>query len=827
MGLTRYGRKADRSFSNTARPKAAAKNRFLAPLCFARNDMSSRAERTICFSLRQAKNLAVHSTESVRWPPVVALACGLGWILTGNARTASAWSTKAGPGSVSVVTAERADEVQRFAAAELVRYLRQVTGEDVDTNHLDAKHKIYLGTLPGSLTVANTQQLRADVQSLQEDGFVARSSGADIIILGKGSRGDLYGCYAFLERLGVRWFFPGVRYEFVPQRSLNWSASLDLKESPAFRDRILFYWPNNYSRTEEWIDFAAKARLNRIAFHYTWPARDWYINQRSTLQPECKKRGMMIEVGGHFLSSLLPRTLFPTHSDWFRMNDQGRRTPDFNFNPFSAEALEALGASVVHYLGQMPEASLYHVWPDDIEGGGWSSEPGRQEYTASDQSLLVANSLVERLRRDLPEANLAFLAYHDTVFPPCVVKPRPGIIFFYAPRERCYAHALNDAQCALNRQYSQALEQALPAFGSPNAEVFEYYVDQILYENLNNPPLPEVLSEDARYYHKLGIPGLGALMTNTSEFVTPALNMYLYPKALWNPDVNLRSSVTEYAELYFGDAGLDAYFVELEGGLQDVLKICDYVHPGDAWDAPRVDRESDEALSHHVANIERGLTGSLAQAAMLLLAATGKARNQEYRDRIEREKLALDFTLLQARLYYHLLKGEYLFRLSRRQSHPEAELGCATESVLARYTWRKVKELVVLSGLKGQPLIPSPDVLEHRVDDFVKEQKASPSSLGGVNPMGFSVDPLEEQLMRGMTGYTVAGSTGSTVVIWTDLAESAHTLRPGASGLVWKDEFGQPLSAGDFNLFRAPIVVEAAGMSADKLFNALAQSQLR
>jgi hypothetical protein len=77
-------------------------------------------------------------------------------------------------------------------------------------------------------------------------------------------------------------------------------------------------------------------------------------------------------------------------------------------------------------------------------------------------------------------------------------------------------------------------------------------------------------------------------------------------------------------------------------------------------------------------------------------------------------------------LYYHLLKGEYLFRLYRRRRDPAAELGSATESVLARYTWRKVKELVDRSGLKGQPVVPNRVVLEDRVKDFVKEEKASP-----------------------------------------------------------------------------------------------------
>ena len=149
------------------------------------------------------------------------------------------------------------------------------------------------------------------------------------------------------------------------------------------------------------------------------------------------------------------------------------------------------------------------------------------------------------------------------------------------------------------------------------------------------------------------------------------------------------------------------------------------------------------------------------------------------------------------------------------------------ESVLACYTWRKVKQLVDRSGLRGQPLIPSPVVLENRVNEFVKEQKANPSSLVGVNPLGFSVDRLEEQLMKDVTGYTAAGSSGSTAVVWTDLAESAQTLHPGVPGLIWKDEFGQPLPAGELNLFRAPVVVEAPGMAADKLFNALVLSQLR
>src|SRR5262249_15830270 len=119
----------------------------------------------------RAAGRRIPEARRVQGPTAVALTCGLAWFLTGNASTARPRPTTAESESISVVTPEEADEIQRFAAAELVRYLRQVTGKSVETDRSDTKHKIYLGTIPGSLAVTDSQQLRADVQSLQEDGF--------------------------------------------------------------------------------------------------------------------------------------------------------------------------------------------------------------------------------------------------------------------------------------------------------------------------------------------------------------------------------------------------------------------------------------------------------------------------------------------------------------------------------------------------------------------------------------------------------------------------------------------------------------------------------
>jgi hypothetical protein len=721
---------------------------------------------------------------------------------------------------------KNADVVLRFAARDLKQYLRQITGEPIAQGVAGVAHHLYLGEIPATASAAEARQLRDEVENLREDGFVLRSMGPDVVILGKGSRSILYGCYAFLERQGVRWYFPGKQYEVVPHHTLDWNSHLRVSESPAFPKRILFYWPNNYSSVVDWIDFCAKVRLNRLAFHYTWPARDWYIVLRPRLLPELQKRGMEIEVAGHFLSTFLPRTVFPEHPDWFRMNERGNRINDFNLNPFNQEALDYLASGAFQYVQQMPEASLFHLWADDIEGGGWSHEPGKEDYSPSDQALLVSNYLVKKLREKLPHANLAYLAYHDTVYPSRLVKPEPGLIYFYAPRERCYAHALNDPTCDLNHKYAQALENGLPAFGSANAEVFEYYADQILYENMTNPPIPEVLSADLKYYHKLGIPAVGALMTETSNFVTPLVNMFLYPQALWDPQRDLNQSLQEYATLYFGDPNLTGYFQNLSRGMEDVLKVCFYEHPGDAWDFVGVDQESDGALEYHLRGLHGAIDGPLTRAASALEQAVLRAKDPTQRDRLRGEQVSMNFTLRQAKLYYHLFKGEWLYRVWKSRHEPEAGLAALTELGLARYAWGCQKKFVATTGMKANPLMPSLSELEARAADLVEAVTRDPTSVVGVNISGFSIDSLEEHLMKGVTGYIAAGPTGARAVLWADVASSRSALRPGAAGLAWLDELGQPVKSGALDLFAAPVVVDARGMPVDKLFGALLESQL-
>jgi hypothetical protein len=227
----------------------------------------------------------------------------------------------------------------------------------------------------------------------------------------------------------------------------------------------------------------------------------------------------------------------------------------------------------------------------------------------------------------------------------------------------------------------------------------------------------------------------------------------------------------------------------------------------------------------HVRGFEEAITGPLARAASLLEHAVRRGKDKSQLDRLHGEQVSMNFTLRQGKLYYHLLKGERLYRIWKKQHDQQAGLDVLTELALARYTWESQKKFVATSGMKANPLMPSPSPLKARAAELAQAITIDPASLVGVNILGFGSYGLDEHLLNGVTGYVLAGPTGSKAVVWTDVAAHRSALRPGARGLVWLDELGQPLGAGMLDLYAAPAVPDAKGIPANQLFNALLKGQ--
>lgn len=275
--------------------------------------------------------------------------------------------------------------------------------------------------------------------------------------------------------------------------------------------------PNELSET--WLKDAQSLQLNVLGLHPPG-GRDAARNLQKMLEdlrdPQIRRlldraqsMGLILEYEMHAVSYLLPRSLFASHPDFFRMDDKGVRTPDFNLCASSQQALEMLSESAARLAALLPTAShRYYFWLDDVTQSSCHC-PRCRDLSPSDQQLLCVHAMLRGVRSVDPNASIAYIAYLDTLRVPEHIQPEPGVFLEYAPIKRRPDVALNDPRCEENRLECAPLPALLQCFGQQGAQVLEYWLDNSLLSSWKVPPKPfklqsDVLRSDVAYYRSLG-----------------------------------------------------------------------------------------------------------------------------------------------------------------------------------------------------------------------------------------------------------------------------------------------------------------------------------
>lgn len=446
-----------------------------------------------------------------------------------------------------------------LAAKEITKYLQQMTGKP--------------WAITSDPSAAGKARIALGISTdLGQDGYQLKKEGGQIQILGGSSRGCLYGAYAWLEALGCRWPLPGNEYEIVPRIS-SIDAFEETHSEPAVRRRgmvYVIYDPGDLSVLER-IDFLAKNRFNYLFMHAT----DLQAELRSRLAQALAEREMGFEFGGHLLPSFLPRDLFDTHPDYFRM-ENGQRTAQLNMCPMSDEAVDLMAKNIrARYLDpfkkEFATLETLHFWPDDLFEGGWCGCPKCKEYSESDQSLLILNRLSDRLGLD--NVKLAHCAYHTSIKPPEKVTGQRGVRLMFAPRERSYLKPMG--ACHANRWYLECLKGLVKAVPH-EPEVFEYYHDMILFRCLPMP-LHRIIGEDVKVYKAQGTDGIASLSFQAYDRTAYGPNTFILGRALWRGEGD-SGDIREYCEAVYGPAGpaMESYFDLLFELCATAMDTCPY-----------------------------------------------------------------------------------------------------------------------------------------------------------------------------------------------------------------------------------------------------------
>lgn len=299
----------------------------------------------------------------------------------------------------------------------------------------------------------------------------------------------------------------------VPSAFADWRVpGLEPAPAGAFQTRGVVLVPEDLSWAD-WPEQAAQAGLTTIALHHgasPQAVADFIASAAGrTFLAKCARLGLQVEYELHAMRELLPRALFAAQPAWFRMKEEGERTPDANLCVHSSEALAVVTTNALRLARRLPPTtSRYFFWGDD--GLPWCRCPRCREFSESDQALLLENHLVRALRQLDPAAQLAHLAYANTLAAPRRVKPEPGVFLEFAPIHRRYDQPYAQQTGPAVKDALTALEENLRVFPVSSAQALEYWLDVSRFSQWKRPAvrLPwrrDVLAADAETYARLGL----------------------------------------------------------------------------------------------------------------------------------------------------------------------------------------------------------------------------------------------------------------------------------------------------------------------------------
>lgn len=424
------------------------------------------------------------------------------------------------PGDAGVVQSHAADELAQGLTGMLGRApQRRIAPID--------RCALALGARPG-----------ASAPRAPSDGYTIELAGDTLWLVGGSARQLLDAVYALLRRLGASFPLGGApRFPLLSQgergtvlpEALRRVGSLSF--TPAFTRRALvsdiMTWhyaePDHFqahlAHDREFVPWMARRAIN--AFFYIRHTVDSRYRIEE-LEPLMERNGVELEYGGHILQQLLPRELFAHSPELFPQATDATRNPRGNLCVSQPRALELIGANAREYLRPHPDTRRLHIWGADVFAGAWCQCADCRELAPQIQYMRAVEAIAQAAR----PVEVAYLGYHDTLEPVAGLDPPDNVWLEWAPRERCYRHAIDDRDCERNARYFASLRRYLDIFAG-RCHVFEYYADAILFGGLS-VAMPRTIARDLRAYHALGIRSVSCLTFGAFSLLAYPVNLVAF-----------------------------------------------------------------------------------------------------------------------------------------------------------------------------------------------------------------------------------------------------------------------------------------------------------
>ena len=481
-----------------------------------------------------------------------------------------------GSAGATIVLPETPDELEIYAAAELQKYAKKITGVPLPIVN-EPKEPIGYGIWLGRTRKAESASFTLTGGKLGRDGYAACADDRGLVVAGKCPLGTLFGVYDVIEReFGVRWCEPDELGEVVP--------AADTLSVGTFR------------------------RQFKPSFDYRWvDSGEWSLKQRMNVQVEVDGKPVGVNWKWHFHTFAIlipPEKCFDEHPEWFPLVG-GKRQKSTRPNSHSTqlctsnpEVVDKLTEGLLETLDADPTIEIITLSPND--GGGFCEcpdcvaldEPHRGWFARYSKRLAVLNQeIAGRIAQRYPKVKVKVGAYAMYALPPEIENYRPAenLIVQLCHIYFCHNHPITGPGCEAGKTYEPS-DNFLPnrdfkdlaetwSTLTENLFIYEYYSLGGWSKTEMFWPMVHTMRHDVPWYRRIGAKGF---YTQVGPWPRAPLNYYIAAKLAWNADLDVDWLIADFCEKFFEGAAepMRAYLRELEEAMVRNNQCISYGLPG-------------------------------------------------------------------------------------------------------------------------------------------------------------------------------------------------------------------------------------------------------
>ncbi len=434
----------------------------------------------------------------------------------------------------TIVVAPDAPESERYAAAELQFWLKEVSGAELPITDLQGGKK-------GKRLVVGYNSLlkelypQAEEPDGSDDSFTLLSRGGDVLFWGGAERGTLYSVYSFLEdQLGCRWYSSKVS---VAPKKASWSfGKLENHEEPGIIMR-----DNLYQDIIAHNDFAARVRNNSRRLPSIEPGKQIIGTAEGYW-------------GAHSMGAFVPyQKYFDSHPEYFSELD-GKRVKGYTqlclSNP---EVLQLCIDGLREVMRNEPDYLIYSMEQMDSHDFCTCDEcKALAEKYGGQSGVMVwfVNQVADAVKEEFPDKFVGTFAYQYTRHAPKNIVPRDNVVIRLCSIECCMWHDYDE--CEDNKTFLKDLQDWSAI--APHLYIWDYVTNFSQYNlPVANWNTLQSHIKDFRDYHAIGILEEGDYHTLSCEM--REMRTWILSKLLWNPEADVQSLIQDFTDGYYGPAG--------------------------------------------------------------------------------------------------------------------------------------------------------------------------------------------------------------------------------------------------------------------------------